>query len=327
MIPTILGISFVVVAIMLLAPGDPTTIQSVGPGMGAGGETKLRSQSWLNAKKELGFFDEDGEKLWAGAAWWNWINKAVRGQFGKSVKYNRPALELLGERIPITLFLNTISLILIFLIAIPIGVHSSTNQGTVVDGTVSTTMFLLYSMPSWWVATMLILYFGSQSGWPIFEIVGVHSPGYQRFTLLEYLGDGFLHLLLPIVCLTYGGFASISRYMRAGMLEVVRQDFVRTARAKGLDEKRVINRHAMRNALIPIVTLFGTLLPSMIGGSIIIEEIFTIPGMGKLAFDAILSRDYLVAMANTMVVGLLTLIGILISDILYCLVDPRISLD
>jgi peptide/nickel transport system permease protein len=173
---------------------------------------------------------------------------------------------------------------------------------------------------------MLVLLAGALSGltWPL---VGLHAEGHERFTLFEYLADTARHLLLPVVCLTYGGLAYLSRHVRSGMLEVLRQDYVRTARAKGLPERQVIWRHALRNALIPVITLLGSLLPALLGGSVIVESIFSIPGLGLLSFEAIGGRDYPVVMAITLLVAVLTMLGILLSDLLTCWVDPRVALD
>lgn len=327
MIPTMLGITFVVVALMLMAPGEPTFGMESAASSGGGGAKLTSSQSLNKAKAEMGFFDEEGNKKNVVAAWWTWIGKFVRLDLGESWKYNESVTSLLASRVPITMLLSGLSILLIYLISIPLGVRSATRMGSLEDGVTTTTLFALYSMPNWWVAIVLILTFSSASAWNIIPVDGLHDVDAETFTFLEWTGDFLLRLILPVFCMTYAGFASLSRYMRSGLLEVVRQDYVRTARAKGLDETRVVWTHAFRNALIPIVTLLGGLLPSLVGGSIIIELIFSIEGMGKLGFDAIFSRDYLVVMANTVVAGFLTLLGILLSDVLYCVVDPRISLD
>ena len=326
MIPTMLGITLVVVALMLWAPGAPSFGMEATQGAEGGG--KLASSQSLNkAKQEMGFFDAEGNKKNVVEAWVGWLGRLVTLDLGESWKFKKPVTQLLAERVPITMLLSGLSLLLIYLISIPLGVRSALRMGSFEDGVTTTTLFALYSMPNWWVALLLILSFSSASAFNWIPVDGLHDVDARTFTFMQYLGDFGLRLILPIICLTYGGFASISRYMRSGLLEVVRQDYVRTARAKGLPEKRVVWTHAFRNALIPIVTLLSGLLPALVGGSIIIEVIFSIDGMGKLGYTAILTRDYLVVMANTVVAGFLTLLGILVSDVLYCLVDPRISLD
>ena len=328
MVPTMLGITLIVVGIMLAAPGEPGQQEMGGATIGEGGGRMVASEGLKKWKEATGFFDADGEKKFFVAAWWSWLTEhLIPLDFGDSTRFHKPVLQLLGERLPITLLLNAIALFLIYWISLPLGVFSAKNAGTKRDGAVTTVLFVLYSMPSWWVATMLIVYFGSVHFVNWFDVDGLHDLGYERYTLFEYLGDSINRLILPIICLTYGGFAYLSRQMRAGMLETVRLDYVRTARAKGLPEKRAVGVHAFRNALIPIITLMGYLLPSMIGGSIIIELIFSIQGMGLLGYDAILNRDYSVVLANTTFAAILTLLGLLFSDVLYCLVDPRISLD
>ena len=213
-----------------------------------------------------------------------------------------------------------------YLISIPIGVFSAVKRDTLADRIVTTTLFILYSLPTFWVATMLIFFFGGGDYWDIFPASGVqdtmHSPDWP---LWKRIADWAYHLILPVFCYTYGSFAFLSRQMRVGMLEVLNQDFIRTARAKGLSERKVIWKHAFRNSLIPIITLFAAIFPAMVGGSVILETIFSIPGMGFLSYNAIIARDYPVIVAVFTLAGVLTLVGILVADILYAVVDPRIS--
>jgi peptide/nickel transport system permease protein len=173
---------------------------------------------------------------------------------------------------------------------------------------------------------MLILVFGA-TGLDWLPVLGLHDKDAATFTRWEYIQDVILHAILPIAVLTYGGLAYLSRQMRGGMLEVVRQDYIRTARAKGLSERVVVFKHALRNSLIPVVTLFAGILPILIGGSVIVETIFTIPGMGLYAFEGLVQRDYNVVMATATASALMTLVGFLISDVTYALVDPRIAYD
>jgi len=229
--------------------------------------------------------------------------------------------------LPITIQLNLISIFLVYLIAIPCGIYSATRPGTVTDRLLTLFFFFIYSLPSFWVAVLLIMLFGGGDFWDILPVYGISSIGAEDWPFLPWLTDPVWHLVLPITCLTYAGFADLSRLTRANMLEVIREDYIRTARAKGLSERLVIFKHAFRNALLPIVTLLAFLLPAMIGGSVIIESIFSIPGMGQLGFEAVLSRDYPVIMAITTISALLTLAGLLLSDVLYAVLDPRIKLE
>src|SRR5581483_918525 len=208
-----------------------------------------------------------------------------------------------------------------------LGIYSSTHENTLSDKILTVILYILYSLPSFWVATILILYLcgGDYLHW--FPLTGLNSMGAEQMSFGQWLLDRIWHLVLPVFCLTYAELAFVSRLMRAGMLETIRQDYIRTARAKGLSEKVVVYKHAFRNSLIAIVTVLGFLLPALLGGSVIIESIFTIPGMGQLGFEAILSRDYPVVMAISTIAAFLTMIGLLLSDVLYALVNPTISLE
>jgi peptide/nickel transport system permease protein len=223
----------------------------------------------------------------------------------------------LKEALPVTVGLSLVALLVTYLIAIPVGIYSAVRPGTWIDRGTTLSLFMLYSMPSQWVAVMLIVLFGTQLHW--LPIQGLHSEGDKSWL------DLAKHVLLPLICLTYATFASLSRYMRSGMLEVIRQDYIRTARAKGLSERVVVLKHALRNSLISVITLLGLTLPSLVGGAVIIERIFGLPGMGQLSFEAIQTKDIPVLMGTTSLAGLLTMVGLLLSDVLYALVDPRIE--
>ena len=237
--------------------------------------------------------------------------------------------DIVGEiwkRLKVTVPLSLISITLAYLIALPLGIFSVRRQGTVLDGAVTVVLFILYSIPTFWAALMLILAFGA-TGLDWLPVLGLHDKDAAELGFLAYAWDYILHIILPVTALTYGSFAYLSRQMRAGMLEVIRQDYIRTARAKGLSERVVIYKHALRNSMIPVLTLLASILPILIGGSVIIEKIFSIPGMGMYAFDGLLNRDFNVVMATTIFVGIMTQFGILLSDITYSLVDPRIRHD
>ena len=282
---------------------------------------------------------------------------------GTSDEGNRPVLERIGEvlrsPIGITIQLNAISLFLIYFISIPVGTYSATHQHTRSDNTITLGLFILYSLPSFWVAMLLMYFFGGGGGsltlntlctsmftrlgmiewgsvqWMLehvlhfrwFPIYGFGTVGSEEWPFWQWFWDRAWHFCLPVFCLTYGGFATISRYARAGLIDVVRQDYIRTSRAYGFSERVVIFKYALRNSLIPIITLLGTLIPAMIGGSVIIESIFSIPGMGRLFYDSILARDYPMVMGVFTITAILTLCGLIVSDILYALTDPRIKFE
>ena len=319
-VPTFIGISLVSFCVIQLAPGSPVYFKL------------MASQGNLTAEGDSEKVIEDTKRLYGlDRPLWEqyvlWLGRLVRLDFGASYKDFRPVRDKILEALPVTLQINIISILLIYLIAIPIGVFSATHQHTWTDSIITLILFVLYSLPSFWVAMLLILFLGGGEYLDWFPIYGISSLNAENWPWHRWLGDRIWHLVLPVFCLSYGGLAGLSRYARAGMIETIRQDYVRTARAYGFSEKVVVFKYAMRNSLIPILTLLGTLLPALIGGSVIIEQVFTIPGMGRLGFEAILSRDYPLIMGVLSISAFLTLVGLLISDITYALVDPRIKFD
>lgn len=276
----------------------------------------------------------DGAHVWSASESWvkaplwkrygRWLGKLATFDFDRSLTDERKVSDKMLEALPVTIGINVLAILIIYLISIPLGVAAAVRRGSAFDSGSSVVLFLLYSMPSFWVATLLITRFSSVRAWNWFPCVGLHATDHESLTYLDWLGDFGMHLVLPMAVICYGGFSSLSRFVRTSMLETISQDYVRTARAKGLPERVVIYRHAFRNSLVTIVTLLATLLPGMIGGSVIIEQIFGIHGMGWLGFEAISERDYPVIMAVTTMSAVLTLVGVLLSDLLYSVVDPRI---
>jgi len=268
-------------------------------------------------KVKIFFIDTRFAKYWA---------NLVHLDFGVSHIDKQPVLQKIFSKLKYSLSLSVTSLLLAYIISLPLGIFSAVKQNSVYDRIISVILFMLYSLPSFFVASLLLSTLSQGSDYiKIFPTGGFQSRDYMDMTALEQVKDVIWHLVLPIACLTYGSFASLSRYARSGLLEVIRSDYIRTARAKGLSEFVVIFKHAVRNGLIPILTLLGTILPVVLGGSVIIEVIFGIDGMGLLAFKAILNRDYNVIMGVQLISAVLVLIGILISDISYAFVDPRIT--
>ncbi|MCF6283677.1 MAG: ABC transporter permease [Candidatus Hydrogenedentes bacterium] len=316
-IPTFIGISMITFLIVQMAPGSPIFLKLHKAGS-AGGSAITKEA--IEQTKKLYGLDKPLPLRYV-----HWLGKIATLDFGNSYKDHRPVLEKIGETLPITIQLNLISLFLIYVIAIPIGVYSATHQHSYTDTVITLGLFILYSLPSFWVAMLLMYFFGGGAHWNWFPVAGMSEYGADTMGWWPWLLDRAWHLILPVFCLSYAGFAGLSRYARAGLLETVRQDYVRTARAYGFSERTVIYKYALRNSLIPIITLLGTLIPTLIGGSVIIESIFSIPGMGKLAFEAILSRDYPLVMGILSITAFLTLLGLILSDILYAVVDPRIK--
>jgi peptide/nickel transport system permease protein len=319
LIPTLFGITLITFLVVQLAPGNPVSRKlQVGEGVKA----EAITQDIVEQTKKLYGLDKP-----IYIRYWIWVKQIVTLDFGRSYKDHRPVIRKIAERLPITLALNIISIFLVYTISIPLGVYSAVRQGSLQDRAITLLLFALYSIPSFWLAVVLIYFLGGGEFWDVFPIYGIFSPGAENFPLYKKALDFLWHITLPVICLTYGDLAYLSRYQRGSLLEVLHEDFLRTARAKGLPESKVIFKHALRNALIPIVTIVASILPAAIGGSVIIESIFSIPGIGKLGFEAVLSRDYPVIMAIATISAFLTLAGILISDLAYVLVDPRISFE
>ena len=318
MIPTILGITIMVFAISRAAPGDPVSL-SMGPG---GQLDAQRAADVRKARMALYGLDKPIPVQYA-----IWLKRVVKLDFGDSIKHHRPVIELIGERLPITLTLNIISIAIIYIISIPLGIFTAVRQGRFSDKVSSVILFMLWSLPTMWAGQMLIGYFCGPTFKNWFPPAGLSSNYADALPFFPWLGDRLWHLALPVACLSYSGFAYLTKQVRAGMLDNLRADYIRTARAKGLDNWTVTFKHAFRNSVIPVITIMATLLPAMIGGSVIIEYIFSISGMGRLAFEAITTRDYNVVMAVATIAGVLDIVGLLLADIAYAIADPRISFE
>ena len=310
-LPLLLGITFISFMIIHLAPGDPTEVIT----------GDLRADATAHTQKILR--EAYGLDKPLHIQYWNWLSRLVRLDFGRSFSPDgRPVLVKIAERLPVTLLLNVVEMLIIVAIALPVGVLSATRQYSVFDKVTTIFVFVGFATPDFWLALLLMILFGVQLGW--LPVSGLRSLNWEYLSFWGQQTDFLAHLFLPIVVATFGGLAGFSRYMRQSMLEVVRQDYIQTARAKGLVERVVIGKHAMRNAMLPIVTILGLSLPGLIGGSVIVESIFAIPGMGQLMVQAVFERDYPVIMGNLVIVAMLTLVANLLADLSYGLVDPRI---
>jgi peptide/nickel transport system permease protein len=312
-VPLLLGITFVSFAVIHLAPGEP--VELVTGDLGVEGSAQAKQML-----RELYGLDQP-----IPVQYWNWLNRLVRLDFGRSFAPDgRPVLDKIGERLPVTLLLNALQLAVILTLAVPIGVLSATRQHSTFDKGTTVFVFLGFATPDFWLALLLMILFGVQLGW--LPISGLRSLNWEYLGPWQQVWDVVSHLVLPVFVGAVGGLAGFSRYMRQSMLEVVRQDYIQAARAKGLGEPVVIGKHALRNALLPLVTVLGLSLPGLIGGSVIIESVFAIPGMGQLMVQAVFARDYPVVMGNLVIVATLTLLANLAADIAYGLIDPRIRL-
>ena len=311
---TLLLISMVVYALIRNMPGTPLTAD---PAMMD--PSKQLSPAEIARLNRLYGLDKPVHE-----AYFYWLSNVVRLDLGRSISQNNtPVTTLIVERMPATLLLSVTSLILTYLLSIPIGLWSTVYSGSTRERTVSSVLYMLYSLPAFVAALFLQMLLAVKLEWlPLF---GMTSDNFNSLSLWGKTWDLFQHALMPTICFTYGSLAYYSRFIRANMQEVIRQDYIRTARAKGVPPGRVIWHHAFRNTLIPLVTLVGLTLPSLLGGAVILEQIFTWPGMGWLYFEAITRRDYDTIMGLTLMFSVLTLIGQLLADVLYAVVDPRVT--
>jgi peptide/nickel transport system permease protein len=309
-IPLLVGISLVSFLMMHMAPGGPIgAVTDMNPKATA--ESRARLQAYYGLDQPLH------------VQYGRWLARMATLDFGESFSPDgRPVSEKIRERIPITLTINVLSMALIFLVAIPVGVYSAVRKGSLFDRISTVTVFTGFAIPTFWLALLLMILFGVKLGW--LPISGISSLDYDSLGVAGKLADRAHHLVLPVLLAAFGGLAGMSRYMRSNMLEVIRQDYVATARAKGLPEGKVIFRHAMRNALLPVITILGLSVPDLLGGSVIFETIFAIPGMGQLFYQGVMSRDYPLIMGILTIGAFLTLLGNLLADVGYALADPRI---
>lgn len=312
MVPLIFGITLITFTVIHLAPGNPVEVQTeMSLKASAQARDNLKKLYGLDKPLHIQYFD--------------WLKRFVELDFGKSFVDGRKVIDKIIERIPITLTINILSLMLIFIIALPIGILSATKQYSIFDKLSTIFVFIGFSTPTFWLALLLMILFGVNMG--LLPISGIQSIDTSEMATFDRLWDWIKHLILPVGISAFGGIAGLSRYSRSSMLEVIRQDYIRTAKAKGLQEKKVIFRHAFRNALMPIVTILGLSVPGLIGGGVIFETIFAIPGMGQLFYSSTMSRDYPTIMGILVIGAILTLFGNLIADISYAFVDPRVRVS
>ncbi len=347
MIPTLLGITILVFSVMVMSPGGISAQTLVG-GMDMKPEERQALMDyynkrygldkpayqqylrWLNNVSPIGFVtDQQGR---------HGVFSFSKGMdLGTSFQYGRPVADILVERIPITLLLNLVTIPFTYLIAIAVGVKSAKERGGGFDVGMGMGMMALWSIPTMLAGVLLLGFFANVQYFQWFPTAGISSREAQDMPFLPHWDDtgfvrGFLldviwHLILPVICLSYGGFAALAKLTRTSILENLHADYARTARAKGLSEPEVLWRHVFRNSLLPLITVSAGLLPSLLAGSLIVENIFSINGMGQLAVEAVKGRDRELVLSITWVSGFLTLIGYLIADFCYTLADPRVSYD
>ncbi len=309
-VPLLLGILTVLFFLLHLAPGDPTT-RYFSPDIDPEVIELMRHNLGLDQPLYVQYF--------------KWLGSFIKGDFGYSLGLHRPVIDVIKDSFWNTALLSFAAVVVIFAIGIIVGVVSAVRQYTATDNVLTFLTFFFYSMPSFWFGLMLLLIFSYKLG--LFPSSLAAGIDYDQMGRAGKIADRLAHLALPAVALGLGGAAGVARYTRGSMLEVIRQDYIRTARSKGLSERSVVFKHALRNALITVVTLFGLYLPFLFSGAVLIETIFAWPGMGRVIVTAIFQRDYPLIMANTFIFAGTVVLGNLVADIIYCLVDPRIRYD
>lgn len=316
-IPLVLGIATLIFILMNLAPGDPV-LMFAQPGIDPSVLAQIRVNLGLDQPIHVRYVE--------------WIGNLLQGDLGTSFQTSRPVLEIIRNLLPNTLLLSGCALALAFLLGIVIGTYQAVRQYSVADSVLSVVLLFFYSMPSFWLALMLVLtmslFARNLWEWPIwFPSTGIMSVDAVSMGRVEYFLNRLWHLVLPTLSLALVLTAGIARYMRGSMLEVIRQDYVRTARAKGLSEFVVVFKHALRNALLPIITLVGLYLPYLISGTLFVELIFAWPGMGRALVNAVFTRDYPLVIGGALFFSTIVVLANLLADILYAAVDPRVRYD
>jgi peptide/nickel transport system permease protein len=310
MVPMLVGITLISFVVIHLAPGDPTDLQTeMNPEAGAELEERLRAEYGLDDPVLVQYA--------------NWLKRLVHLDFGRSFSQDRrPVWDKITERLPVTVLINLLSMSLIIAVAVPLGIISAVRRDSWFDRGTTLLVFIGFAAPSFWLALLLMDWLGVYLG--LVPVSGIKSFGHEYLSPFQRVLDIAHHLILPVFVSAVGGVAGFSRYMRSNMLDVIRQDYILTARAKGLPECVVIGKHALRNALLPLITILGLSVPGLIGGSVIFESIFAIPGMGKLFYDGVMMRDYPLIMGILVIGAVMTLVGNMLADIGYALADPRI---
>ncbi len=313
MVPTMFGITIISFLIIHLAPGEPTDkMTDMNPKISAAAKEKMRAMYNLDKPLHIQYG--------------LWLKRFAVLDFGRSFSPDaRPVLDKILERMPVTIFINVASLAIILFLSLPIGVLSAIKPNSWFDRGSTLFVFLGFSTPGFWLALLLMILFGVHLGW--LPVSGIRSINHDDFTAFGKIIDITRHLLMPILLSSLTSLAFMSRLTRQSMLEVTKQDYITTARSKGCSENSVYYHHALRNALLPLVTVLGLSIPGLIGGSVIFETIFSIPGMGQLFFESVMSRDYPMVMGVLVIGSGLTLIGNLTADVCYGLVDPRIRYE
>ena len=312
MIPMVFGITLISFAVIHLVPGEPGMLEAeMNPKVTKEARERIRAIYGLDKPLHVQY--------------WTWLKRTVRLDFGTSFATDRrPVMDKIKERLPITIVINLLAMGLIFIFGIPIGIYCARYKDTIMDKLLTSFVFAGYAAPTFWVALLAMIFFGVYL--EFFPVSGIKSYDYGEMNVFEKIFDISRHLVLPVCISAVGSLAGISRYMKNSLLEVLRQEYITTAYAKGLPESMVLKKHALRNALLPVITILGLSVPGLIGGSVIFESIFSIPGMGQLFYSSVMARDYPTIMGILVIGAFLTLIGNLVADVSYAVADPRIRI-
>lgn len=313
-IPLLLGIATITFFIAHLAPGDPMDMY-----LAKRADKQIDPEAIALIRQKYGL-DQPIHVQYV-----KWLGNLATGDLGESFRYRRPVASLIWERAPYTLQLAGLALLFDALLGIALGIFSAVKQYSLVDKSVTIGALVIYSIPGFWLALMLVLVFSVNLGW--FPTSQTRSLDYELLSWSGKVLDRLWHLVLPVFVLGVASAAGTARYMRSRLLEVLSEDYVLAARARGLKERTVILKHALRNAMIPILTIYGLALPFLLGGAVLIEKVFAWPGMGLLALEAVSGRDYPVILATGMTAAVLVILGNLLADVTYTLVDPRVSYE
>ena len=321
-IPTFLGITLVTFLIINAAPGGPIEqkLQQIRMGGGDGGKSTQVSQEILDDLAKQYGFDKPVH-----VRYMIWLKNITRLDFGDSFSYQEPAIDVITSKFPVSLSFGLASLILTYLVCIPLGVTKAIKAGSLFDKISGFMLYITYSIPPLVLGIFLIVWFAGGSYFDWFPIGGIKSDNYDDLSTMAKIGDRAYHFVLPLTCYMIGNFTELSMLVRNTMLDVIKSDYIRTARAKGLSDRLVYYKHALRNAMIPVATGLGGFLRVFLAGSLIIETIFNLDGIGLLGCSSVLSRDYNVIMGLTFISAMMLLVGNILSDIIYVLVDPRID--
>ncbi len=334
-IPTVIGITILSFIIINLAPGSPIEQKIQQMKFGGGANSRGADSNSGSGSKSSGVSEEVIEALKkqygfdkpVHVRYWIWLKNIARLDFGESFTYEEPVIDVIKSKFPVSIQFGVISLLLTYVVSVFLGVMKAVKHGGVFDYISSIVLFIMYSVPGFMLAILLIVFFAGGRFFDWFPIGELYSDGYYDMTFWQKIGDRIHHFILPLICYMIGSFTLLTMLMKNSLLDEIKKDYIRTARAKGVSEKIIYFKHALRNALIPIATGIGGFISVFFAGSLLIEAIFQLDGMGLLGYKSVLQRDYNVLMGLTFIQSVLMVIGNIISDFAYVVVDPRIDFE